>query len=112
MPKLLKQDTCSAQLREECHAASSWQHEPTLFGLTVNSSLVQPSQLQQDIAFFLLARGPYAWLGWGVWGMTWPFNAEPAHGELPPLPHGVPRPALIERDFGAPVHASCAETSS
>ena len=38
------------------------------------------------VAFFLLARGPYAWIGWGTWGMTWPFNAEPAHGELPPLP--------------------------
>merc|ERR1711974_412699 len=69
-----------------------------------------PVQLEQDVAFFLLARGPYAWLGWGVWGMTWPFNPEPAHGELPPLPHGVPRPALLEKDFGEPT-GICHETS-
>ena len=43
--------------------------------------------------------------------MTWPFNPEPAHGELPPLPHGVPRPALLERDFGEPTGPTCAETS-
>jgi hypothetical protein len=49
-----------------------------------------------------LVRGPYAWLGWGQWGMTWPFNPEPRHGELPPLPHGVPRPAVLEHDFGVP----------
>ena len=59
-------------------------------------------QFQQDLAFFLLARGPYTWLGWGVWGMTWPFNAEPAHGTLPPLPHGVPRPAALDLDYGRP----------
>ena len=26
-----------------------------------------------------------------------------AHGELPPLPHGVPRPALLDVDFGTPI---------
>jgi hypothetical protein len=54
----------------------------------------------------LLARGPYAWLGWGVWGMTWPFNPEPAHGELPPSPNGVPRPKEIDVDYGVP-HGVC-----
>jgi hypothetical protein len=24
----------------------------------------------QDVSFFLLARGPFAWLGWGTWGMV------------------------------------------
>jgi hypothetical protein len=33
--------------------------------------------------------------------MTWPFNAEPAHGTLPALPHGVAKPALLSQDFGA-----------
>mmetsp|Transcript_19897 Transcript_19897/g.28001 ORF Transcript_19897/g.28001 Transcript_19897/m.28001 type:complete len:109 (-) Transcript_19897:314-640(-) len=35
--------------------------------------------------------------------MTWPFNPEPAHGELPPLPHGVPRPAALDVDYGRPL---------
>lgn len=48
-------------------------------------------------------------MGWGEWGMTWPFNAEPAHGELPPLPHGAPRPAILEQDFGSPT-GLCQET--
>jgi len=108
MPVLLKSSTCTSQLRDACSAGSSWQTLPKLFGLTVNSSA--PVQLEQDMAFFLLARGPYAWLGWGVWGMTWPFNPEPAHGELPPLPQGVPRPALLDHDFGSPV-GLCKETT-
>ena len=49
-------------------------------------------------------------MGWGVWGMTWPFNPEPAHGELPPLPHGVPTPAEFGKDYGEPVGV-CKETA-
>ena len=41
--------------------------------------------------------------------MTWPFNAEPAHGALPPLPRGVPRPAELEADYGAPTEGVCRE---
>ena len=41
--------------------------------------------------------------------MTWPFNAEPAHGALPPLPRGVPRPAELEADYGAPTESVCRE---
>jgi hypothetical protein len=61
-----------------------------LFGFTQNGSTL--TQVEQDIAFFQLARGPYAYAGWGTWGMTWPFNPEPAHGGLPPSPGGVPLP--------------------
>ena len=43
--------------------------------------------------------------------MTWPFNAEPAHGTLPPLPHGVPRPQALEVDYGIPM-GICRETSA
>lgn len=100
MPTLLRRETCASQLREACQPGAIWQLEPRLVGLSVNGT--QLTQLEQDVAFFLLVRGPYAWLGWGVWGMTWPFNPEPAHGTLPPLRGGVPRPALLNRDFGEP----------
>jgi len=65
-----------------------------LFGIKVNGT--QILQLNEDVAHFLLVRGDYAWLGWGVWGMTWPFNA--AEG----FPYGVPRPELLDTDFGVP----------
>ncbi|GMH76557.1 hypothetical protein TrST_g10080 [Triparma strigata] len=101
MPDLLTKNNCATKLRAACSSTSEWQTESKLFGLTVEDN--EPSQLEEDVAFFLLARGDYAWLGWGTWGMTWPFNPSPAHGELPPLPNGVPRPEMIDRDFGKPV---------
>lgn len=100
MPQLLKADTCRLQLASACQATSVWQTQAMLAGVTVSGSNV--TQLGQDLAFFLLARGDFAWLGWGVWGMTWPFNPEPAHGQLPPLPHGVPRPTALDVDYGEP----------
>jgi len=103
MPTLLSRETCASQLRDACSPESKWQLAPQLFGLTINNTIHRPAQLDQDVAFFLLARGAYAWLGWGEWGMTWPFNPEPAHGELPPLPEGVPRPALLDHNFGEPI---------
>ena len=118
-PTILSRSTCATQLRTACGSATRntnasstnpWQTQAQLFGFRVVNGTVLP-QVEQDVAFFSLARGPYAWLGWGEWGMTWPFNPEPAHGELPPLPHGVPRPALLDRDLGVPVDSVCREVS-
>ena len=101
MPLLLTSTACVDLLQEACREDSKWQQLPLLFGLSV-SSQHELVQLQQDLAFFQLARGPYAYLGWGVWGMTWPFNPERAHGALPPLPHGVPLPKDLFQDYGEP----------
>eukprot|EP01065_Artemidia_motanka_P034933 TRINITY_DN42915_c0_g1_i1.p1 TRINITY_DN42915_c0_g1~~TRINITY_DN42915_c0_g1_i1.p1 ORF type:complete len:440 (+),score=155.68 TRINITY_DN42915_c0_g1_i1:56-1375(+) len=100
-PEKLSKLTCAEALRSACKDGSSWQTQSILFGVSVKGSNM--TQFEQDLAFFLLARGDYAWLGWGVWGMTWPFNPEPAHGELPPLPHGVPRPTALDKDYGKPL---------
>lgn len=102
---------CSQQLRAACGAAapdSAWQTGAVPFGLTLNGTV--PSQLRQDLAFFLLARGDYAWLGWGVWGMTWPFGPQPAHGQLPPQFDGVPVPEELRADYGVP-EMICWETA-
>jgi hypothetical protein len=107
-PDLLHASSCAAAARARCGAAAPTQSQSWLFGLTHNGSA--PAQVEQDVAFFLLARGPYAWLGWGSWGMGWPFNAEPAHGGLPPQPHGVPRPAALDTDYGEPA-GHCEEAS-
>eukprot|EP00980_Cylindrotheca_fusiformis_P001847 scaffold414_cov109-Cylindrotheca_fusiformis.AAC.10 len=101
-PFLLEASNCVRALREACSPTSIWQRYPILFGFTVNGTAL--TQLSQDLAFFLLARGPYAYAGWGVWGMTWPFNPEPRHGQLPPMPHGVPLPQEFYHDFGVPLN--------
>ena len=90
-----------------CLPSSPWQQHTVLFGLKHNGSVL--TQLEEDVAFFLLARGPYAYAGWGSWGMSWPLNPEPAHGALPPQPHGVVVPSLLRADFGKP-DGLCAET--
>jgi hypothetical protein len=104
------QSECIQLLRSACHQDSLWQSSTLLFGFTVHNGTIL-SQLEQDLAFFLLVRGPYAFAGWGVWGMTWPFNAEPSHGALPPMPHGVPLPGAFFMDYGEPV-GICLETPS
>jgi len=109
---LLHTDTsCTLQLQAACRADPVWKRLLMLFGFSVVNRTVL-AQLEQDLAFFLLVRGPYAWAGWGVWGMTWPFNAEPAHGGLPPLPHGVPLPDVFKVDYGVPVDDTCHELRS
>lgn len=108
MPTMTSNTTALEMLKGACSSDSGYQKEPHLFGLRVKDN--KPSQLIQDVAFFLLARGDYAWLGWGQWGMTWPFNPEPAHGTVPPLPHGYPRPAELDVDYGSPL-GLCSETS-
>lgn len=115
-PHLLTTDSCIADLREACSVDSVWQKNSKLFGLTVGENNTNP-QLVEDVAFFLLARGDYSYLGWGVWGMTWPFNPEPAHGTVPPSSSGVPKPDEISVDYGMPVKdldgvnfATCYET--
>ena len=80
-----------------------------VFGFTITNSTVL-SQLQQDLTYFLLVRGPYAYAGWGVWGMTWPFQPDPNnHGALPPTADDVPLPAEFDIDYGTPQEV-CYET--
>ena len=79
-----------------------------LFGLHVNTSALPKMaadgfdlakifpHLGMDVANFLIARGPYAWIGWGQWGMVWDTSL---------MEHGagfVPRPAILQHDFGSP----------
>jgi hypothetical protein len=107
-PILLTQGTCQSLLQEACQPDSRWQRLPLLFGFSVTNHTIL-TQLEQDLAFFLLARGDYTLAGWGVWGMTWPFNPEPRHDTLLPLPHGVPLPKELLRDYGIPRKQTCKE---
>jgi hypothetical protein len=99
--------TCSAFLTQACSASSPWQSTPLMFGIHMGTASAPIPYINQDVAAFLLMRGPWAWIGAGVWGMSWPvgmsFNAQ----NTP-----VARPIQMDTDYGLPVDAVCAQVSS
>jgi hypothetical protein len=100
---------CIASCRYACQPNSIWQQQTNLFGFTITNGTVL-SQLEQDLSYFLLVRGPYAYAGWGLWGMTWPFQSDPNyHGTMPPSIDGVPLPSSFDIDYGIPEEV-CYET--
>ena len=91
---------CAAWLREACDPNSVHGSIPTLLSFTAPSTPRRPHPapafpaLLQDIARFLLVRGPYSWLGYGWEGcITTP----------PPV-------ARYDHDYGVP-RGQCSETS-
>jgi hypothetical protein len=67
-----------------------------MYGLSVkNKDPSQLTELHQDLANFLLVRGPYAWLGHGWHGCSKNY----------PFPHE------FSRDYGKPLDI-CAETAA
>jgi hypothetical protein len=61
-PTMLSSDPheCTAELANACLTTSVWQNFPVLFGFTTKGT--ELPQLKQDLAFFLLARGPFAYV--------------------------------------------------
>jgi len=109
-PRLLgsSPEACSAFLAPACGGASvsPWEAAPLLMGLTTSGNASDPlPQAAQDVAAFLLARGPHAWLGWGQWGMVWPVGTPDFSNHSQPL---VPLPAQLAADYGEPAGA-CAQ---
>ena len=102
---------CKSFFRDACAAGSTMQTHATQFGLSVNKALgpgpwsparnSTPWTLnheQLDVASFLVARGPWAWLGYG-WmgcGCGWENNGEMDCG-------GYLRPASLDVDYGEPL---------
>lgn len=56
---LVAQAECVEQLTAACSKTSTFQTRSKLFGVAFNSSSLKLTHLEQDIAFSLLARGPY-----------------------------------------------------
>jgi hypothetical protein len=91
--------TCATTLREACDAGSRYQHGALFYGLQGGCSrqhTVAPSaaSFRQDLASFLLMRGPFAWAGfaWESCGKAYV------------------RPAELDTDYGVPLGV-CAETA-
>ena len=51
----------------------------------------------QDVAMFLMSRGPYAWLG---------------HNGAGCIPEVLDRPAELDVDYGTPIDDYCRETAT
>lgn len=121
-PIMVTPSNCLSMMRQSCPVAAThqrqqqqqrsnqWQDLPLLMGLTPGQNITNAlPDLQQQVAAFLLLRGPHAFIGWGQWGMTWPTGAswtkQPLHG------HGLPLPPALKADYGTP-QAACVETSA
>jgi hypothetical protein len=94
MPNVVTHSTCAATVAVACSPSNPYATVPLLQGLT---NLGQDTT--QQVAAFLLMRGPYAYIGWGEWGMEWPFD--------------VPLPAEVwDADYGDPLDGHCEEQAS
>eukprot|EP00911_Craspedida_sp_UC1_P001382 UC1_evm1s1043 len=93
---------CAEYLRAQCKAGGGpLQNKSLLFEFT-RKKFHDPFPLPfitQDVAMFLLVRGPYAWIGHSWMGCN--------TGEVA----DVVRPAAVDVDYGKPVDAYCAETA-
>lgn len=96
-PLVRKGSTCASSLRKLCTANSPAQNRAMMYAFTPGGCSGDPGNLTdplQDIANFLLTRGPYAWLGHGWLGCSRTYQV----------------PEQINWDFGEPT-GMCAETA-
>ena len=93
------QCTCQSFLEAQCSVNASAQSGTLFYGYS-RSVHTQPWPLptpDQDLAMFLLARGPYAFFGYGWSGCI-------------SASHPFTRPPSIEREYGAPLN-NCSQTA-
>ncbi len=96
MPLIVGPDakSCKAYLDSACRAGADWQTVPLMHGAHPGNSTSPFPYMDQDMASFLLMRGPYAWTGYGEWGMTWDTTLR--------LPGGLLRPHQFDAPYGSP----------
>jgi hypothetical protein len=97
-PVLVDQSSCRSFLSEACSPSSRWQSLPLMHGLAPGNSTNPLPTLASDIAVFLLARGDYAWTGYGEWGMSWPAGSTWQSKSGTP----VARPVEMDLNYGSP----------
>ena len=88
---------CNAFMRRYCRPNNPNLNATFTYEWTrVTQKVLEPlPALTQDLARFLLVRGPYAYIGWQWVGCR----------------DTYPRPPELENDYGTPVDAVCAEVS-
>ena len=105
-PLVVTQGTCAAAMASACAPTNPWLTAPLLHGVSFDASGAL-TNVDADIAAFLLMRGPWAWTGAGYWGMSWPTGQTWNSSNVP-----VDRPPQMDVDYGAPVDAHCVQTTS
>lgn len=100
-----KKENCTAYMRgTACKPDSVLQKQSMFYGFT--DQTVNRSKLpyfDQDLASFLLIRGPYAWLGYSWVGC----NTAPG-ADRNPIQYQFPKELGL--DYGHPIDATCRET--
>jgi len=96
----IQQKSCAADLRTYCNASSPFQSRALLYGFSPGSCKgTNPKNLtmvKEDVANFLLVRGPYALIatGWVGCSTTYPYPAD-----------------IMDADYGEPTEM-CKETEA
>ena len=109
---------CKAYFRASCLPNATALTSAMLFSFSSPKSSPLPSPTQ-DLATFLLTRGPFAWIGYQWVGCV--FCSPEIH--VPPAPKGLcdpaaattgvyERPPGLDVDYGTPVDATCSEVGS
>ena len=102
-PIMLTAANCAPTLRRACASTSPWLTAPLLLGLTPGNKSAPLPRLAAALAAFHVMRGPYAYVGYGVWGMSWP-----AGSSFDNRNDTLPIPPEFATDYGEPVGA-CVE---
>jgi hypothetical protein len=114
-PQVLAPSTCGLQMLQGCAPAAAdvkltvpvtSDSDVLLWGVAIGNSSDPLPQIEQDVAAFLLLRGPYAFIGAGVWGMTWDVGTGWQNATTPT----VALPPQLTRDYGEPTSV-CVETT-
>eukprot|EP00658_Telonema_sp_P-2_P085890 TRINITY_DN9895_c0_g1_i5.p1 TRINITY_DN9895_c0_g1~~TRINITY_DN9895_c0_g1_i5.p1 ORF type:complete len:460 (-),score=90.67 TRINITY_DN9895_c0_g1_i5:266-1645(-) len=95
---LVDSQNCATQLRSLCNASSPAQTRAMAFGLSGSPEERNPDLLQ-DLANFLLIRGPYSWLGWGWNGCSREYYFPPEFNQ----DYGQPTELCRETEIGSQV---------
>lgn len=100
---LVKNASCAADLRSLCQTESPAQTRAMMYAFSpggCNQYSTRVLEFDQDLANFLLVRGPYAWLGHGWLGCSRDYT---------PAVTGA-NGAKLSADYGEPIDAVCRET--
>lgn len=97
-PLMLTPGNCAATVRRACAPTSPWLTAPLLLGLTPGTPAAPLPRLAAELAAFQLMRGPYAYVGYGVWGMSWPAGSSWDNRNST-----LPIPPELGVDYGVPM---------
>ena len=101
--------TCEAWTRQACAGAYVNSTMLMQFSKNADGNPFPLPSFMQDLTSFLLARGPYAWLGYSWLGCS--SGNEPPGAGAPPAHGPYAFPSELKGDYGEPLEVGCKEVS-